>query len=176
MFHCFRALEHWHPPLPARPAAPSNNMITDTLAHCRRYTGLGPRFAAAFDFLERLPADQPVGRYELEGENCFALVQTYTTKPAAQGTFESHRRYIDIQFIQAGVETLLWAPLHTLQVTQPHQPDKDVAFYAMPARTTPIHLSAGEFTIFFPEDGHAPGLEYGCSSVVRKVVIKVSVT
>lgn len=148
-------------------------MITDTLAQCRRYTSLNPRFAAAFEFLKKLPADQPIGRYELDGDNCFALVQTYTTKPAAQGTFESHQRYIDIQFIQTGVETMLWAPLATLQVTQPYAAEKDVALYAMPARTTPINLTAGEFTIFFPEDGHAPGLESGRPSIVRKVVIKV---
>jgi YhcH/YjgK/YiaL family protein len=103
------------------------------------------------------------------------LVQTFTTKPLAQGTFESHRRYIDIQFIQAGAETMLWAPLASLQVTQPYSAEKDVAFYAMPARTTPINLHAGEFTIFFPEDGHAPGIESGNPSVVRKVVIKVRV-
>jgi YhcH/YjgK/YiaL family protein len=148
-------------------------MITDTLAQGHRYASLNPRFAAAFEFLKQLPADQPIGRYELDGDNCFALVQTYTTKPAAQGTFESHQRYIDIQFIQAGVETLLWAPLATLQVTQPYAAEKDVALYAMPARSTPINLTAGEFTIFFPEDGHAPGLASGCPSTVRKVVIKV---
>lgn len=150
-------------------------MIADTLAQHHRYTSLHPRFAAAFDFLAKLPADQPAGRYELDGDNCFALVQSYTTKPAAQGTFESHRRYIDIQFIQSGVETMLWAPLATLPVTQPYAAEKDVALHAMPARITPVNLQAGEFAIFFPEDGHAPGLECGGPATVRKVVIKVRV-
>jgi len=148
-------------------------MITDTLGLCHRYASLHPRFAAAFEFLQKLPADQPLGRFELDGDNCFALVQSYTTKPAAQGTFESHERYIDIQFIQSGQETLLWTPRGALKITQPYNAEKDVAFYAMPARTTAVNLVAGEFAIFFPEDGHAPGIEFGSASTVRKIVIKV---
>lgn len=153
-------------------------MITDTLSQCYRYLGLSPRFAAAFEFLKNLPADKPAGRYELDGDNCFALVQSYTTKPLDKATFESHRRYIDIQFIQSGVETMLWAPISTLNVTQPYVAEKDVMFYAVPAapaQMTAINVHAGDFTVFFPEDGHAPGIECGKSSEVRKVVIKIAV-
>jgi biofilm protein TabA len=150
-------------------------MITDTLELCHRYASLHPRFAAAFEYLKKLPADQPLGRHEIDGDNCFALTQSYTTKLAADGKFESHEKYIDIQFIQTGAETLLWAPRATLKVTQPYNAEKDVAFYAMPARTTPVNLVAGEFVIFFPEDGHAPGIEFGSAATVRKIVIKIRV-
>ncbi len=149
-------------------------MIADTLEQRHRYVGLSPRFAAAFDFLEKLPADQPTGRFELDGDHCFALVQSYTTRPVAKATFEAHQRYIDIQFIQAGRETILWSPLAGLtQVTQPYSTEKDIVFFATPAQMTPLDLRAGQFTIFFPEDGHAPGLECDGPSEVRKIVIKV---
>jgi len=149
-------------------------MIADILAQYRRYTNLSPRFAAAFEFLANLPANQPDGRCEIDGDNCFALVQSYTTKPLAQAKFEAHRQYIDIQFIQAGRETLLWSPLAALtQVTEPYAADRDIAFFASPPQWTPIHLCAGQFTIFFPEDGHAPGIESIGPDAVRKVVIKV---
>jgi biofilm protein TabA len=148
-------------------------MIADKLELCHRYAGLHPHFAAAFEFLKKLPAEQPLGRFDIDGDNCFALVQSYTSKPAAEGKFEAHERYIDIQFIQSGQETLLWTPRATLEVTQPYNAEKDVAFYATPRRTTPVNLVAGEFAIFFPEDGHAPGIEYGGAATVRKVVIKI---
>jgi biofilm protein TabA len=149
-------------------------MIADTLEQRRRYTGLSPRFAAAFEFLEKLPAGKPDGRYDIDGDNCFALVQTYTTRPLAQAMFEAHRQYIDIQFLQAGRETLLWTPLVALtRVTRPYAADEDIAFLAHPPHWTPINLRAGQFAIFFPEDGHAPGLESGSPSEVRKIVIKV---
>ena len=122
-------------------------MIADTLLQCHRYTALSPRFAAAFEFLQQLPADQPLGRHELDGDNCFALVQTYATKPLAEAKFESHRKYIDIQFIQAGGETLLWSPLVALtEMIEPYDAERDIAFYATPPQVTPINLRAGEFT------------------------------
>jgi biofilm protein TabA len=149
-------------------------MITDTLALCHRYTSLSPRFAAAFEFLKKLPANQPDGRCDIDGDNCFALVQTYQSKPLAQAMFEAHRQYIDIQFIQGGRETILWSPLDALtQVTQPYAAEKDIAFFANPVRWTPVKLHAGQFCIFFPEDGHAPGIECDGVAEVRKVVIKV---
>ena len=149
-------------------------MIADTLAQYGRYTNLSPRFAAAFEFLAKLPADQPDGRYDIDGDHCFALVQRYTTKPLAQAKFEAHRQYTDIQFIQAGRETLLWSPLAALtQVTELYAAAHDIAFFANPPQWTPIHLVAGQFAIFFPEDGHAPGIECAGPLAVRKVVIKV---
>jgi YhcH/YjgK/YiaL family protein len=149
-------------------------MITDVLEQSSRYSSLHPHFAAAFKFLKQLPTDQPTGRHDLDGDNCFALVQFYTTKPLAQAAFEAHKKYIDIQFIQSGRETILWAPLSSLpQVTKPYIAEKDIAFFATPPHTVPVHLQAGQFTIFFPEDGHAPGVEYGGATEVRKVVIKI---
>ena len=151
-------------------------MITDTLAQRHRYTHLSPRFASAFNFLEKLPADKPDGRHDIDGDNLFALVQTYTTRPHAKAMFEAHRRYADIQFIQAGRETILWSPLAALtQVTTPYADGKDIAFFAHPPQWTPIRLHAGQFTVFFPEDGHAPGLECDGAVEIRKVVIKLLV-
>ena len=76
--------------------------------------------------------------------------------------------------MQAGRETILWSPLAALtQVTQPYAAERDIAFFANPPQWTPLNLQAGQFAIFFPEDGHAPGLECAGPSAVRKVVIKV---
>jgi YhcH/YjgK/YiaL family protein len=150
-------------------------MIIDTFSQFQRYSSLSPRFATALEFLKKLPPDKAAGRYELDGDNCIALVQSYTTKPHALATFETHQRYIDIQFIQSGVETMLWAPRSSLQVSQDYVPEKDVTLYAMPAQSVAVNVRAGEFTIFFPEDGHAPALACGNPCEVRKVVIKVRV-
>lgn len=149
-------------------------MIADTLSQSGRYTALSPRFAAAFEFLRKLPADQPLGRCSLDGDDCFALMQAYTTKPLAEAKFEAHRKYIDIQCIQTGCETLLWSPLAALTETvQPYDAATDLVFHSTPPQVTPLNLRAGEFAIFFPADGHAPGLAYAGPNVVRKVVIKV---
>jgi YhcH/YjgK/YiaL family protein len=151
-------------------------MIIDTLDQGPRYTSLHPRFAAAFEYLRQLPAGQPAGRYDIDGDECFALVQSYTTKPLAEVKFEAHRKYMDIQFVLAGRETMLWSPLRSLPgVTQPYVEERDVILFAMPERPVPVHVRAGEFTVFFPEDGHAPCLQLDGPEEIRKVVIKVRV-
>src|SRR5690349_3536483 len=105
-------------------------MIADTLAHSGRYASLSPHFAAAFDFLRKVPASQPNGRSDIRGDDCFALVQSYKTKPLAEAKFEAHQKYIDIQFIQAGCESLLWAPLASLTETiQPYDAQRDLVFF-----------------------------------------------
>jgi len=148
-------------------------MIQDHLGQSSRYTAPHPRFAAAFDFLANLPADLPAGRTEIDGTNVFALVQRYTTRAAANAVFEAHRQYIDVQFVQAGRETILWAPLVALaQVTQPYDAEKDVAFFAAPDRWTPLRLEENQFAILFPDDAHAPCLDCAGRGDVPKVVIK----
>jgi YhcH/YjgK/YiaL family protein len=148
-------------------------MIAGNLAQSSRYASLSPRFGAAFEFLRNLSADLPLGRHDIDGDDCFALVQAYTTKPLTGAKFEAHRNYIDIQFVQSGRETLLWAPLAGLAETQAYDSGKDFALFATPAIATPLRLRAGEFTIFYPEDAHAPCLELDGPCEVRKVVIKV---
>lgn len=161
------------PPFPYRYSA---SMISDTLSQRQRYTGLSPRFAAAFEYLEKLPADYPLGRYEIDGDNIFALVQSYQTQPLSSAKVETHRKYIDIQYIQSGRETMLWTPLSTqMEITQPYVAEKDVIFYVTPSNMTPINFGPGQFVIFFPTDCHAGGLECGGPSEVRKVVMKVRV-
>lgn len=150
-------------------------MIAGNLAQSSRYASLSPRFEAAFAFLRTLPADLPPGRHDIAGDDCFALVQAYTTKPLAAAKFEAHRNYIDIQFVQSGRETLLWTPLTGLAETKSYDSEKDYALFAAPANATPLRLRAGEFTIFYPEDAHAPCLELDGPCEVRKVVIKVRV-
>ncbi|MDD5139456.1 MAG: YhcH/YjgK/YiaL family protein [Verrucomicrobiales bacterium] len=151
-------------------------MVADTFEQRRRYMSLSPRFAIAFEFLANLPASLPDGRCDIDGDDCFALVQTYTTRPLAQAKFEAHRQHIDIQFIQAGRESILWSPLAALtQVTELYVAERDITFFANPPQWTPINLHAGQFTIFFPEDGHAPGIEFAGPAEVRKVVVKARV-
>ena len=45
---------------------------------------------------------RPAGKYAIDGERLFVIIQDYTTKPVEQCRWESHRKYIDIQYMLAG--------------------------------------------------------------------------
>ena len=151
-------------------------MILDSFGQHRRYIRTLPRLDRAFQFLGTVTPATPVGRQVLEGENIYAIVQRYTTKPMAQARFEAHRRYADVQFIVTGREKVLWAPLESLRdVAEPYSTEKDITFFDMVPEPVSVDLRAGQFAVFFPEDGHAPGLEWASPGDVLKVVVKVRV-
>ncbi len=151
-------------------------MILDTLDQSRTYAVLSPRFEKAFAFLREVTDQTPVGRHEIAGEDIFAFVQQHSTKPVAERQYESHRKYIDVQYVQRGREVMYWAPLPLLtKVTMPFDAEKDAALYALIAEGVPVQVKAGQFTIFFPEDGHIPSCAWDQPAEVLKVVVKVRV-
>jgi biofilm protein TabA len=151
-------------------------MVHDTIDNAARYEALNSRFAKAFAFLRTVDGTQTPGRHDLDGDHCFALVQTYETKPKATAKFEAHRKYIDVQFIHSGRETILWAPLAAMrEETLAYDEAKEAALWKLVPDVTELHLSAGHFAILFPQDAHAPCVEWGKSERVFKVVVKVAV-
>ena len=150
-------------------------MIVDRLDNAARYFGLGERIAAALKFLNDNDCTKlPVGKIPVRGEEIFALVQDNTTKPRDQGVWEAHRKYIDVQFVAAGVEEMGYANIGTLTVRTPYDAKDDYALFD--GAGSFVTVPAGSFTIFFPEDGHIPGSAVdGTPTAVRKVVVKVAV-
>jgi biofilm protein TabA len=151
-------------------------IITD-LDHADRQVPQTPALQKAIDFLRRPDiADLPDGRTDIDGDRVFALVQRYTTKAADAPTFENHLKYIDVQFIGSGEETIGWAPSGAMQTTAAYDADVDISFGTVPAgKWVPVKLEAGQLMVLWPEDGHAPKGASGKPSTVMKIVIKVAV-
>ena len=79
-----------------------------------------------------MKADLAPGRHEIDGEEVYASVQRHFTKPVAERQYESHRKYIDIQYIHTGREIMYWAPLPLLtKVTMPYDEKGDAGLSAL---------------------------------------------
>jgi YhcH/YjgK/YiaL family protein len=100
-------------------------------------------------------------------------VQQYDTKSRDKGLWEAHRRYIDVQFVASGIETMGYAPIGNCTVTQEYSSEKDCALFS--GKGDFLTAPAGTFLVFFPEDVHMPCLATEGSVPVRKVVVKVAV-
>ena len=146
-------------------------MILDNIKNFRLYTGLGPNFKEALELLANDKYKKEPGRYELSG-GAFYLVQSYETKP--EGVFESHRKYIDLQFIVSGKERHDYAYLPTVKVRDPYSEEKDCALYT--GAGSSFVLNSGTFAVYFPDDVHMPNLEAGSGPEKNlKVVVKIPV-
>jgi len=131
---------------------------------------------AGFEFLERSNlAALAMGKHEIQGDAVFALAMKAPSKDPRDARFESHRDYIDIQFLFAGEETIGVVPTGQLQGATPYDAAKDLVFYATPARYLALAIPPGHFAVFFPEEGHLPMCHAGGPHELHKVVIKVRV-
>jgi biofilm protein TabA len=148
-------------------------MIHDSLRNSQLYEQLGRGFAAAFEYAYTFDQGTPDGRHEIDGEDVFALVQTYDTAPGVEKRFESHRQYVDVQFLASGRERILYTDSRELEVDTPYDEETDVVFYEDPEFSSSILLRTGEFVILYPQDAHKPGCMAGGREAVKKVVVKI---
>jgi YhcH/YjgK/YiaL family protein len=148
-------------------------MIFDSWANFSSYVTLHPRFAQVLEFVQRQPLDQlPDGKHEIDGQNLFVIVSEYDTKLVEDCIFEAHRKYIDVQVMLRGEERMGVAPLSRVE-SVPYQEERDLTILRGDADF--LLLSAGYFTIFFPQDGHIPGvMNQQQPGKVRKAVFKVA--
>lgn len=148
--------------------------VVAKIADSENYRRMHPRFRKAFEFLRRPDlATLAVGRYEIDGTNCWAMVQEADLVPVAERKLEAHRRYIDIQSPIMGPETIGLMVAGAEQLALPFNDKDDYVLFQGEKR--PVTLQPGEFGIFFPPRGaHAPGcLAEGGPAKIRKLVIKV---
>ncbi len=152
-------------------------MIVTDLDHIEHQVQMTPYLRAAIAFLRGENIEElPDGKFELDGDRVFAIVQRYETLTAGAPKFEYHRKYIDVQFIASGEEIIGWAPAESMKVTEAYEEGKDICFGKVSdGQWTPVHLNAGQLALLWPEDAHAPKLAAGSPSPVMKIVVKVAV-
>lgn len=149
-------------------------MIIDKLSNSHLYSSLGERITKALAYLKQTDFSQKeLGRYDLDGDNIFALVNEYNTKDESEGKLEAHKKYTDVQFVVKGSELMGYAPLQNQKVINEYNEQNDITFFEGERSFTKV--DEGMFAIFFPTDLHMPGIKVQRSEYVKKVVIKVKV-
>lgn len=146
-------------------------MVVDKLENLEKYVSLNPLFAQAVEFLKSTDLDaHETGKITLkEGELMVNFSQT-RPKTKEEAKLETHNQFIDIQVPLSGVEVMGYTPRTDLPEEE-YNAEKDITFYKGLAKDY-LTITPGMFAIFFPQDGHAPGVT---SDGVKKVIVKVRV-
>jgi YhcH/YjgK/YiaL family protein len=108
-------------------------------------------------------------------ENCFVLEQAYISKNKEDCFFESHKKYIDIQYVFEGEEIMEVEKLSNLQVTTTYKEDLDYAKYSQSKDSSVLKIRENELAIFYPQDAHMPCIKINENEKVIKAVFKISV-
>jgi YhcH/YjgK/YiaL family protein len=149
-------------------------MILDRIGNSVLYAGLSPDFKAAFEFITTTNFEKAVpGTYTLKGD-MYYMLQNYETKPESEGFFETHRKYIDLQYVISGRERHDYAHFSTLRVRNPYNDEKDLTVYD--GEGCSFVLNQGFFVVYFPEDAHMPNLmAEGNPEKMLKAVVKIPI-
>ena len=132
----------------------------DAVEFTRQYHLHNPFWDSAFAFLRTHDLGKlPKGKYPIMGDDVFASVTEDSTKDFAKTSWESHRKYADIQYVIRGEEQIGVCPVSKATLTQAYDEQHDVAHYA--AKGSLYRARHGTFFIFFPSDAHRPNITPG---------------
>ena len=149
-------------------------MILDHLDSALMYGNLGERIAIGLALLnEESVRNAAPGKYEVDGENLFYVIDEYETKPVEEGRLEIHRKYMDIQYIVSGAECIGYTSLEGLTEETAYDGEEDFALYKYEPTMSRLHFKQGMFAIFWPNEPHMPGRSIKNTEKVKKIVIKI---
>ncbi|QSX09211.1 YhcH/YjgK/YiaL family protein [Alkalibacter rhizosphaerae] len=116
------------------------------------------------------------GEYEIDGRDVYFQVIDLETKPWEEGKPEVHRKYIDIQFLFQGKETIGFVDdSGKNKVSENLLEQRDLLFYEEVQDLKKIDMKPGDFCVFYPSDVHVPGCEREGIIKIRKIVYKINV-
>jgi len=148
-------------------------MIIDKIENAGDYGSISDKLMAGFDFLLNNKLEElPDGKHSIDGNSIYVLLSTYVTQKETEKLFEAHKKYIDIQYIISGRETIYWSLIENLTSKGEYSEQKDIVFLEG-ENITGLPMIKNNFCIFFPQDAHKPGCILGKAEKVKKVVVKV---
>jgi biofilm protein TabA len=150
-------------------------MILDTHDNLHHYAsifrGVDPQ--PLFDWL-KTSREVPLGeKFEFAGDKLFAKGLRLDTGSRDVLKWETHREYIDLQYIVGGGEIIEWAPAAKLTADVPYDPATDFQFYGQTKPDVLLPMTDGLFVFLFPRDGHKPLVSNGTDHHVHKVIAKI---
>lgn len=147
---------------------------TNKIEFAKQYNANKAVWDKVFAYLKNTDLNAlPVGKYTIEGTAATVAVTDNPTKEYEKTSWESHRKFIDLQYVITGAEKMATAPIVDLKVTEPYLDAKDVAHYE--GTGTQYEARQGTFFLFFPTDGHRVNIRVDGVEHDKKIVIKIPV-
>ncbi len=154
-------------------------MILGNLSRLGEMEYLTPRLKEMLIYLrDNDLKDRELGRIEIEGDSLFINIEENDMAPREERRPEAHRRYLDIQLVLNGEESIGVAVDSRDEnidgVLEEYSEERDIIFYQDVKRENMIDLFPGDFAVFFPEDIHRPRCAVGNKpGRAKKAIVKM---
>ncbi len=153
-------------------------MVIDRLEHAEQYASLGKGIAVALAFFQRYQDDGTdlPALTVLKADEIFVNGVNYQTAANQAPLMEAHRRFVDVMYVLEGEERIYYKPFSEVtNISMPYDAEKECALARLDADAATIRFSAGQFLIFFPQDGHLAAQLWDKPTKMRKFIAKVAV-
>lgn len=154
--------------------------IISTIKDLQRHFSNSKSFLKALAFLEQLDAQRfsvckgnESCKIPIWDDKVFAMLQQYESRPLEQAKPEAHRKYIDLQYVYKGRELVYWNNMETCKSITDYDEEKDIQWLSM-SDFSQVLLYAPLVALFYPNDVHAPCLQYQGKAQIWKCVVKVA--
>ena len=129
-------------------------MIYDNINSLRKYIGVIPHLEEVLSYLDNNDLyDLPFERIDIS-DNVYLVKQKYIRKDRKDAGVESHKKYIDIQLMLKGRESMYYGLYNDeLKVSIDYDDSKDIMFYDE-LLNNKVEASKDGFVVFFKEDIH----------------------
>lgn len=145
----------------------------DKAALYKHYSKYKDIWDQVFDFMRNTNLEAiETGKYPIAGDSLFVIVDEYVTQDVEERKYEAHRKYIDLQYIIEGKELIGVAELDEVNLIEPYDGEKDIAFYEKSNGKFRV-ADSSVFFIFFPDDAHQPCVKFDQARRVKKIVFKI---
>lgn len=114
------------------------------------------------------------GRYEVSDDFYYTVLE-YEAVAEEYSAYESHRNFIDIQWVYDGAERLMITDINTLIPSDEYDEERDVIHYYDSNNQSSMILKPGGCAILFPKDAHKPSRFLGNMCKIKKVVGKLKI-
>lgn len=143
--------------------------------HHPECAGLSPVLLEAVRLaVKAQPQQREPGRYELQGDDIYMNVMRFATQSAESKKAELHEKFIDIQILLQGEETIHCGVADSARECDVWHKEEDYQLCAAIADQQQVTMKPGMFAIFFPGEPHKPGVQGAASMEIKKAVIKVN--
>ena len=148
-------------------------MIKDKLSNANRYYSLSQGIKEGLEYLQANDISKMEdGKYEIIGDKLFINVNSYTSKDSAD--WESHTKYIDIQFVKIGEEKIGICDRKDCINKISYDEQKDIEFLTG-EKGDFYTMESGDFMIIYPDEIHKPGIKVKENKYVKKAILKVAI-
>ena len=150
-------------------------MIYDRIENLGCYRGLSANVDRFIDYAQKNDiAGLAPGEYTV-CDGVHFTVKCYEPRTPEVAKCETHREYIDLQYLIEGCERMNVGNPGELVVREAYDPGTDKQLYVPSEAMSVLHMKAGDFAMLFPQDAHHPAIIDGERTHNKKAVVKIHI-